>query len=214
MLVYWANMSFLHLGKTVLASLLVEECRKLPSVNVYFFYNKYGDPKRNNLLAVLRSILKQMLRTDSALTAYVCEVASNSGRTTLDNEELAREIFDVAVSAFNDPQYLILDGLDECPMTEKALITSFFRSMVAAANDRKPGALRCCFFSQDDNDLGGLLKGIPILTITSSHNKDDILNYCEAEGKSIQDTFELGDDETRVMVEDVSIAADGNLPVR
>jgi len=165
-------------------------------------------------MAVLRSILAQMLCTDSELTAYLFEVASKSGSNTLDNEELAREIFDVAISAFDDPLYLILDGLDECPKAEKAPITSFFRSVVAAANDRKPGALRCCFFSQDDNDMGGLLKGIPILTITSSHNKDDILNYCKVEGKSIQDEFKLGDDETQAMVEDVSSAADGNSPVQ
>jgi hypothetical protein len=160
-------------------------------------------------MAALRSILAQMICTDSALTPYMFEVASNSGSNTLDNEELAREIFDVAISSFNDPSYLILDGLDECPKAEKAPITSFFRSVVAAANDRKPGSLRCCFVSQDDNDMGELLKGIPILTITSTHNKDDILNYCKAEGKLIQDKFELGDDETQAMAEDVSTAADG-----
>ncbi len=165
-------------------------------------------------MAVLRNILAQLLWTHSALIAYVFEIASNSGSNTLDNEELAREIFDVAISAFDDPLYLILDGLDECPKTEKAPITSFFRSMVAAANDRKPGALRCCFLSQDDNDMGGLLNGIPALTITSRHNKDDILNYCKAEGKLIQDNFELCDDETRVMAEHVSTAADGNSPIQ
>jgi len=165
-------------------------------------------------MAVLRSILAQMLSADSALTPYVFEVASKSGSNNLDNEEIAREIFDIAISAFNDPVYLILDGLDECPKAEKAPITSFFRSVVAAANDRKPGALRCCFFSQDDNDMGELLKGIPILTITSRHNKDDIFNYCKAQGKLIQDKFDLGDDETRAMSEGVSTAADGNSPVQ
>jgi hypothetical protein len=161
-------------------------------------------------MAVLRSVLAQLLCGDSALTAYVFEMASKSGSNTLDNEELARQIFDVAISAFNIPLYFILDGLDECPKAEKAPITSFFRSMVATVNDRKPGALRCCFFSQDDNDMGDLLKGIPVLTITSKHNKDDILNYCKVEGKLIQDKFEICDDETRVMAEDVSTAADGN----
>lgn len=107
---------------------------------------------------------------------------------------------------------MIIDGLDECPKSAKAPITSFFRSMVASVNGNKSGALRCCFFSQEDNDIGDLLKGIPLLTITSKRNKDDILFYCRAEGKRIQNQFELSNDETQAMVDDVSTRADGNPP--
>jgi hypothetical protein len=198
-------------GKTVLASLLVEQFQKLPSASVVYFYNKYGDPKRNNAVAMLQSILSQLLLAQPSLTPYVFEVASNSGKNSLDTVEAARKILDVVFASFDDTVYLILDGLDECPKSEKGAVVSVFRSLVTSANDNRPEALRCCFFSQQDNDIGPLLKGIPALTITSKHNHDDIYTYCQAEGRKIQDQFGLSDSETQSMITDVSTGADGKL---
>jgi hypothetical protein len=49
-------------GKTVLASVIVEEARKLKTATVAFFYCKYMDLDRNSFRSVARGILSQLLR--------------------------------------------------------------------------------------------------------------------------------------------------------
>ncbi len=74
-----------HVGKTILASLLIEEARKLPGVQVVFFYCKHGDSQRNTFLAVARSILLQLLRHNGSLLSYLFEAACTSGENSLDS---------------------------------------------------------------------------------------------------------------------------------
>ncbi|KAE8448004.1 hypothetical protein EG329_009927 [Mollisiaceae sp. DMI_Dod_QoI] len=48
-------------GKTVLASVIIEKSRSLPSTIVAYFYCKYKDLERNNFVAVFRAMISQLL---------------------------------------------------------------------------------------------------------------------------------------------------------
>lgn len=195
-------------GKTILASLIVEECRIRQTGGILFFYNKYGDAKRNTFIGVMRSLLAQMLKMRPILLPYMFEESSRSGTSSLEDEGLAKALFQVALQTF-DHLFVVLDGLDECLKGEKKLITTFFRTLVELPNSNAPVALRCCFFSQDDNDTSELLKGIPAFTVMSDHNSEDICAYCKLRAQKIQKEFGYPEDKALEIAQKVATRADG-----
>lgn len=195
-------------GKTVLASFIIDECRKRNNGNVLFFYSKYGDEKRNNLLAILRGMLAQALRLEPLLVPCVFDEAAKDGHNTPDDLETAKNLTQVVLATF-DSVWLVVDGLDECPKQAKRPITTFFRSFVDSSNQQASGKFRCSFFSQDDNDIGDLLKGVPTFTITGVHNIGDIRSFCQLKAQTIQQEFEYPEEKSKRMAEKISSKADG-----
>jgi hypothetical protein len=194
----------------VLASTLIEHCRNLPSAKVVFFYSKYKDPNRDNLVSILRAIIAQLIRLKPDLLPYLFETAMASGKISLDDDELALQLVDEILASFTEPIYLILDGLDECSRSAKSPVVRFCRSFVDRTHQTASCNLRCCIFSQDDTDTGLLLKTVPTLQMTSRHNKQDIVDFCKFRSSGIQDTFELSDEEVEKLIGNVSTNADGN----
>lgn len=195
-------------GKTVLASLIIDQCRKTRDGNTMFFFHKYGDEKKNSLTAILRGILAQAVCMRSMLVPYLFEEAAKAGSSFLEDVELAQRLTEVALGAF-DSISLILDGLDECPKTAKRPITAFFRSLTDRMNESVPGRLRCCFFSQQDNDIGDLLKGIPSFTIGREQNSADIHSFCHVRAQRIQEELEYPEEKAKQMADKVASRADG-----
>ena len=201
-------------GKTILASLLVEEARKLQSVTVVFFYCKYHDPQRDSFLAVARSLLWQLLRhdgklqQDNDLLAFFYENVAASGDESLQSIKLAKDMLTIAVQKL-DKVYIILDGLDECPVKEKKLISSWFCDVVDGCYDTEAEAMRCLFISQDDNDCGKLLGRLPTVKVSSSDNNSDILAFCHSWEKQIQLKFCLSEPEVQFIGTEVTKRADG-----
>jgi len=117
-------------------------------------------------------------------------------------------MLDIALRKF-DKVYIILDGLDECPIKEKKLIASWFRSVVDSISEDEPEAMRCLFVSQDDNDCGKLFSGIPIAKISTIENSSDILVFCQSWAKNIQQKFRLSEAEESSIAIKVTQRADG-----
>lgn len=195
-------------GKTILASLIIDECRKTRNGNTMFFFHKYGDIKKNSLTAILRGILSQAVRMRPMLVPYLFEEAAKAGSSFLEDVELAQRLTEVALGAF-DSISLILDGLDECPKIAKRPITMFFRSLTDRMNGSVPGRLRCCFFSQQDNDIGDLLKVIPSFTIGREQNSADIHSFCHVRAQRIQEELEYPEEKAKQMADKVASRADG-----
>lgn len=198
----------MNLGKTVLASLLIDECRRLSSTKTAFFYCKNNDPIRNSAIAVFRGLLLQLSIQNPLLVSYLYEVASASGRPILDDPTRAKETLAVVLDSF-DSIYLVVDGLDECPKVEKTAIVTWLLATTRSGLGAGTSFPRCCLFSQDDNDMEGLLKGSPKLNITSQHNQNDILVYCSSLAEKMRIKFELSEDEVNDVSTTVSEQADG-----
>ena len=103
--------------------MLIEESQKLPNVHLVFFYCRYNDPRRNSFVAIVRSLVLQLLHQDESLLPYLFEVASSSGESILSAPSIAKELLEIAVRAF-DQVYIIVDGIDECEKAEKKLIST------------------------------------------------------------------------------------------
>ncbi|GES57152.1 Zinc finger, C2H2-type/integrase, DNA-binding protein [Aspergillus terreus] len=174
-------------GKTILASLIVEEAQKLtPTPTVLFFYCKYQNPERDNFLALARSLLAQFLKQNPGLLLHFYQKCCNSGEALLTSQALARELLDLAFSNCNSA-YIIIDGLDECERGERKSITKWFRTLVEDLPAEDPDRFHCLFVSQDDGVARKDLSGIETVTIRVGDNQPDIHRYSLVEAGRLRE---------------------------
>lgn len=200
-----------NIGKSVLASLIVEESQKLCSshcVSVAFFYCKHNDLKRNTFNAIARGILIQLLRQNDALLPYLFEKASSSGESILETSSLVKELLETAIRSLGKV-YIIIDGLDECERNEKKTTALWFRSLIETNLEADPDAVRCLFFSQDDGEVGKFLSKVPTIQITAENINQDVRIFASAWSKKLQTQFETSDAVREEIYSAVTGKADG-----
>ncbi|KAF2102281.1 hypothetical protein NA57DRAFT_35425 [Rhizodiscina lignyota] len=196
-------------GKTILASLIVEEAEKLnPSPTVLYFYCRYGNSERDNFLALARSILAQLLREDKVLLSYLYEECCESNETLLRNPERVEKLLQLAFENCKNA-YIILDGIDECNREQRKRITQYFRSLVEHLPPTEPDRLRCLFISQDDGFARRDFSGLASYKITMEDTRNDIGEFCELEAKKLQDLFPLTDQRVSEIATEISDAVGG-----
>jgi hypothetical protein len=177
--------SLSKLGKTVLASLVIEKALELsPAPTVLYFYCRHKNAEQDNFHSVARTILSQLLRQDRDLLAYFYEKCCESGETVLESrttiESLAKAGFENCKSA-----YIIIDGLDECGREDRKEITYWFRSLVESLPTSEPDRLRCLFLSQDDGFARKDCSGLASIEIEVGDNKADIESYCLSQAEKL-----------------------------
>lgn len=202
------NTNLRELGKTILASNLIEVCRRQPNATVVYFYCKHGDSSRDNFMGLARSIISQFTKFNPLLVPYILEVQSNAGTNLLRSPKIAKEILNTSIESFHN-LVLVVDGLDECIKSQKDEIVSWIRSEVIVAEDNGSQNLRSCFLSQHDNDTGRLLRGLPSFKITNDHNRTEILRFCQRRATRIGEDFGLSPHGVRDLVASVAENADG-----
>ena len=194
------------IGKTVLASRIIEECQKLSSASVLFFYCKHLDNRRNTFLALARSILTQLLRQNAGLVPYFYDKSIGSGQTSLDSNQLCKELLEVAIRSCSKT-YIIIDGVDECDMKERKVIISLFTSLVDTQT--QPGNIRSLFVSQDENDIKKLLETASVIRVSSDDNKADIERFAGKWAFKIIQKFELAKEVQDFITNSVTNKSDG-----
>lgn len=199
-------MKCMHLGKTVLTSVLVEKCASISNTNLAFFYCRAEDFNKNSFIGVCRSLILQLVQRNASILSYVYEKSSSSGRSQLDSTSVAKEMLVVALNAF-DKLFIVIDGIDECKKAEKERISSTLISIV----ESHTACLRCCFISQHDKDTGKIFRNIPTFRITEKHNEGDILNYCVGMEERIARSFRVSATDLRTLniSRNVATKADG-----
>ncbi|OJD34180.1 zinc finger protein [Diplodia corticola] len=195
-------------GKTILASVIIEKCRSIPTAAVAYFYCKHDRPDRNNFVAFSCSLILQLSYLMPSLQAFIVEKMSSSGTEKLRSPKTAKEILEVAFKAV-DCFFLIIDGIDECPKAQKNEIGSWARSSFSSSLSNQSESLRCCFLSQDDKETGRLFKAYPTLRITTQHNNEEIAHYCRTQVQEIGTTFRLQPEDIRGLAALVCEKADG-----
>lgn len=196
------------LGKTTLASFLIEHLCTIPSAHVVFFYCKHEDKNRNSFVALARAIISQAVTQNDSLLSYVYEEAATSGEKPLNTLKRSQEILGVALKSL-DKVYLIIDGLDECPPNEKKIIAPWLQTLVRSLSENDHAPMKCVFFSQSDKEIGKLFKGLLSVPIRSADLDGDIMTFCKIEAQKIQQKFDLPDSETEEIIQKVSHEAKG-----
>ncbi|KAI8630498.1 putative zinc finger protein [Xylariaceae sp. FL1651] len=178
-------------GKTILASLVIEEARKLnPAPTVLFFYCKHDNSERDNFVALGRSLLAQFLKQDNGLLSTFYQKSCRGGEAVLTSPALVEELL---VLAFGNCKsaYIILDGLDECPRDQRKYITQWFRKLVEDLPNSEPERLRCLFVSQDDGIARKDFAGLASITIRPEDSTHDIKEYSQIEANKLQESCSL-----------------------
>lgn len=164
------------LGKSVLASTVIDRIQHSLEGSVVYFYCKSTDDHQHGMLTVAKSFLSQMV-TDDLLPYLYQKWEENNKEVTLQNEKLAQELLELCLKAV-DRRYIIIDGLDEFETREsRAEICKWFQTYVKDLPDQ--GAVRCLFVSQEDTTACKDLGELEFIKITEKDNKNDIRKFCK-----------------------------------
>lgn len=160
----------------MLASLIIEEARKLPDISVAFFYCNESDPATRDFVAIARSILAQLLAQDDSLLLHLeHRMSTPTGKApqaVLSDMKLAKELLTVALRSRKT--YIILDGIDECDRNQRKEICRWYREVVEGLPRLKYDEIRCLFISQDDGVGRKDLSSLSTLRLTPESNLEDI----------------------------------------
>ena len=196
------------IGKTILASLVVEEVQSLnPRPTVLFFYCKNGDVQRDNFVSIARGLLAQLLQQNKDLLPYFYEKASNSPDPVLSNPPIVKELLDMGIRNCKSV-YIIFDGLDECSRDERKHITHWFRKLIEELPPANAEAIRCLFVSQDDSAARKDFAGISAITVRSQDNEADIREYSSVWADKIKKKFKITEQMRNDIVTNILKTAD------
>ncbi|KAK3377270.1 hypothetical protein B0T24DRAFT_237594 [Lasiosphaeria ovina] len=174
-------------GKTILASIVIDELRLLPNTIVVFFYCKHDEETRNTFMSVARSVLAQLLSQNPRLLPYLHEHASFSSDVSLTSKPLAKEMIQTALLSC-ERTYIVIDGLDECPRAERVEISSFFRDLAESVPLTDMDPIRCLFVSQDDWVASESFRGVPRIKI-ADQNHDDLRGFAQVWHNKLEAKF-------------------------
>ena len=198
-------MYILQTGKTILASVVVEgllERRRQASLatrslvdpeSIVFFYCRHANPERDNFLAVMRSLISQLIQQHPEIAPLVYEKMSCTGGITLVSHKNAEDFLDFVVTGTSSSTYIIVDGLDECDTPEMTTIVTILTKLAKSFNTTSPGSCRLFFTSRDENTIRRLFSNAAKLRIRPKDNQQDIKAYTHIWSLKIQEKFALSD---------------------
>jgi hypothetical protein len=197
------------LGKTVLASFVVEEARKLESdPTVLFFYFKKEDMDRNNFISMARTLLSQILEQNHLILDYLYSKCLSSRGAVLSSRLLVEELVSFALRNCQSA-YIVLDGLDECyTRKERGEIASWFRELIENGPPEARNGLHCMFISQHDSARKDY-RDLPSITADADNNEEDIEAFCKVQARKLVTDLPIGEHEANEIAERVSAAAEG-----
>jgi len=196
-------------GKTVLASLVVEEARKLkPASTVLFFYFKQEDSDRHNFLSMARTFLMQILEQNPHALDYFYSKCCNSGGALLTSRALIEELLTLALGNC-ESVYIVLDGLDECcSRKERGEIVSWFRKMVENSPTDVRDRLRCLFISQHDSARKDY-RDLASITVDADNNEEDIEVFSKTQSEKLVVKLGISEKKASEIAASVSASSEG-----
>lgn len=171
-------------GKTILASLVVDECQAQHKSDTCYFYCSGVDPQRNTCISIYRGLLYQAIQKQPAMIPVCYNKMSESGFGNLNNPDIAKQLLSLYFES-TPRQFIVIDGLDECELPEIKQVLQFFVQAVAKCDGYDPGKLRVVLTSFFLHEMKKQLDSANILEIKEKDNADDIEAYVKAEVRSL-----------------------------
>lgn len=176
------------LGKTVIASLIIEQARTISSINVGFFYCKYNDVQKNSFTSLLRTILVQLIQQNEELLPYVYDACCSSTEVTVDSPSLLKQLVEVLLRSCAST-CIIIDGIDECEEAEEKKMVAWFLATLKNLTEDNARTIRLLFISQRDKVTESLLKRSSVIPLESKYHQEDIQAYARHWSLQIQQKF-------------------------
>jgi hypothetical protein len=180
------------IGKTVLASKIIESCKQRPETTTAYFYCRQSDDERRDYLSICRGLLAQLVTAQRELLSYFLEKRNTSGTVTLASQALAEQLLATLLEV-DTTFYIVVDGLDECEPAQVQLFMAYLCKLVSECDEHQPGKLRFLLVSQNVRDVKGNLPrdATTLLELKHSDNKDDIELYVRHWARKIQRDHQL-----------------------
>lgn len=132
-----------------------------------------------------------MIRHNETLIPYCHDEMMRSGDLTLATEELAKKLLKVFCETI-PKQYIIIDGLDECPpatrQTSLKILTSVIKTCDQTLHFGKP---RLLIVSQKLGDIEKSLADANSMGIRREDNQKDIMEFVHTRAGELNQKFDL-----------------------
>jgi hypothetical protein len=145
-----------------------------------------------------------MVTQERTLVPYFWMKAKSSGQGTLVAHQLTQSLIKLSCERILK-QFIIVDGLDECPKEERHILLSFLAEIIDKTEDDEPGKLRVLIVSQAEADIAETLSkdcrarpnlSVQQFAIQQRHNKDEIEIFVKMWTDRIAEKFNLSVEET------------------
>lgn len=175
-------------GKSVLASVVIDEIRSRAVVNRAFFYCKDSDSERNSYTQILRALLSQFVSQTRDLVPYYYDEAFQSGEVCLKSKKLSEKLLDFALQNLRKG-FVVIDGIDECPPSDRKALLDHLLQLINRCDVTFPGKVRFMVLSREEPDIKKVLAGCETLKITSHDTLEDINTYVKYQASRLKSEF-------------------------
>lgn len=176
------------LGKSVLASVVIDEIQSRAGVDHAFFYCKDGDTERDSYTQILRALLSQLVSQTRDLIPYYYDEGIQSGEVSLKSKRLSEKLLDLALQNIRKG-FVVVDGIDECPPSERKALLDHLIQLIDRCDVAFPGKVRFMVLSREEPDIKKLLAGCETLRITFRDTLEDINTYIKYQASRLESKF-------------------------
>ncbi len=181
----------------------------------YFYFDFRDKDKKQDFRNFVTSLLVQL----SAYSNLCCEIISRiysthgKGGQQPSNDALRNCLREMLSVAAQQPIYIIVDALDECPNasgmpTPREVVLDLLEDLVRLCIPN----LHICFTSRPEVDITKVLGPLPHSAVSlhdESGQKKDISDYVNGVVYSDRNMWSWRDEEKKLVVEELSDKADG-----
>ncbi|OCL11999.1 hypothetical protein AOQ84DRAFT_421718 [Glonium stellatum] len=177
-------------GKSVLASIIVDEIKEKDLGPVAFFYCKHQDPDKSSFISVMRAILSQLIAQKRHLVPHYYDEGIASGEVRLQSIKLCKKLLSFMLQSI--PRgFLVVDGLDECNVSQRKSLLDFFKEVVNICDNINPGKIRILILSREEPDIKSYLLTETVIRLDSQDTRQDIEPYVRHRANLVQKKFGL-----------------------
>ncbi|KAF2219821.1 hypothetical protein BDZ85DRAFT_41489 [Elsinoe ampelina] len=195
-------------GKTVLASVIIDHCKQLASSRTLYFYCRHGESHGDRFAGMARSMIEQLAGYDDSVFELLCTAAASSGASSpFSTHKGSQNVLQTCIDA-GQPTHIVIDGLDECSVTDQTRIISFLKFQTTRLHSVSSD-MRYVLLSQSDANIGLLLSTFPTIKITEMDNGQDIEAFCAAHASDLERKFQITTKEMNDIARGVATIAGG-----
>lgn len=147
-------------GKTRVTSFLAEFISRITTgaknrTFIYFSCN-YRNNNQHSALAILRSLVLQLLKQRPVLFQHILPKFDSAGEKLLGNEYALWHIFETMISSHGGDIYCMVSRLNECSPASQRLLVKMLKDTALFERNPKGGILKLIITSTETKDLKDL----------------------------------------------------------
>jgi len=193
----------------------IEAMQKRGFASLAFYYYDFREDKKKDLRGLLSSFLSQLCDQSDSYSDVLSNFYSthHHGAQSPSDHELARCLRDLLELSGQAPVYLVVDALDECPITPDVVcprdkVLMLLEDLV----DSKSANLRICVTSRPEADIKVVLEPLTFRSI-SIHDENgqmkDIENYIRSTVNSHKKMRRWKQEHKQLVIDVLTARADG-----